>query len=344
MNQVPEEKKEAVTKILAIAGFAAILLFSVWLAIQVVNLLPNAISSLASLADSVYNYEPNEELQVATENSVINAGESFEISWTQMRNSGSYTFEYACVDGVSVEIKNQEGAIMAVACDTEVELNTATSLQILVASEKDRFIDLPYTITFTPEKGDSKVTNARVTIVNASIPTNGLAQSDESEEEDEEETDDQTPTVQTPSTPSTPTYVAGTPTTVTKLIYSIPTSNPKGSIDLEVKLLGVGTLSGKTFTASDSIDIDKQGAIQFEVKNIGTKTAEDWEYKAELPGDITYTSKDQKALKPNERAVITLGFEGITKDGKEKISVNVDAEDDVKKSNDSFTKTIKLVD
>lgn len=343
MNEVTEEKKTALTKTFAIIGFIVLVIFAVWLAVQVVRLLPSAFSSLASLADSVYSQK--QELEVATPNSVINAGETFTINWTKMRQDGTYSFTYKCTEGVAVDVKNATGEIVSLACDTPFALETGTSLEVLVASEKYRFVDVPYAITFI-QTGSTEplVTSKTITIVNATIPASSNLG-----------TDDNEVTVKpiVPSVPSkpvvttpvktTPTYTAGTPTTVTKYVYSVPVSDPKGKIDLQITYIGVGTLNGKTFTPSKNIEVDEEGALQFEVKNIGTKTSGEWSYEANLPSDITYTSGDQKALKPNERAVITLGFEGISKTGSEKISVELDVNNDVKSSNNEFDKTISIV-
>jgi hypothetical protein len=260
-----------------------------------------------------------------------------------MRKEGTYAFSYACVDGVSVDIRKNEREITPVACETAVELGDATSVEVLVTSEKTRFVDLAYTITFTENGANTQKLASRstVTIVNATIPTSGAVANNDVKEETPAKP---APVATTPKPVKTPVYTAGTPTTVTKYIYTTPVSDPKGKIDLQVTFLGVGTLSGKTFIPKTSIDIDDQSALQFEVKNIGTKTAEDWSYEANLPSDISYASDDQKALKPNERAVITLGFEGISKTGTEEVSVEVTAKNDVKTSNDEFEKTIKIVD
>lgn len=338
MNQVPEEKKESLTKVFAIVGFIAIILFAVWLAVQIVSLIPSAFSSLASLADSVYNYDKQQDLVVATPNSVVNAGESVTVTWTKMRKEGVYSFTYKCTDGVAIDAKNAAGEVVSVACDTPFSLDGKTSVDLIVASEKFRFVDVSYTITFSQigVKNSALSTTKTITIVNPSVPTAGTAQ---------------TPATQTPATPTvaatttvkTPSHVAGTPTTVKKYIYVVPTSNPNGKIDLQVTYLGVGTLNGKVFTPATAIRTDQNGAIQFEIKNIGTKTSDVWDYTAALPASITYASGPQLALKPNERAVITLGFEGVTQVGAQKFGVQLNAKNDVNKTNDAFTWSVVIV-
>jgi len=55
MNDANQEPKTAAIKTLAIVGFAAAIFVGVWLSIQVVHYIPSALSTLASLAESVYN-------------------------------------------------------------------------------------------------------------------------------------------------------------------------------------------------------------------------------------------------------------------------------------------------
>ncbi len=341
-TEVTEEQKSAFTKVLAIVGFFALIILMVWLAVKIVSVLPNAFGSLASIADSVYNHDRKETLTVTTEKSVINAGESFVITWEKLGAPGTYNFSYACTDGVSVEVRDETGAISPLSCDTPFAINGMSSLDVRVASEKNRFTDVRYTLAFIPEdsKKDVITKEGLATIVNATIPTtNGGAVAEETpatpapgEVAGEATIDTPAPVAETPK-PTAPT----TPTYVPEVTYTTPVSDPNGKIDLIVTYKSVGTMDGSKFTPSSKLDTDKKGAIQFEIKNIGTKTATDWSYKAELPSGIEYTSPAQKALKPNERALITLGFEGISETGTEKFGVTVDAAGDVNKKNNAFT-------
>lgn len=343
MNEVTTEEKDGLTKTFAIVGFLVLIIFAVWLAVRIVSIVPSAFSSLASLADSVYNHNNKQELEVGSENSVMNAGASFPISWTKMRRDGTYTFSYACTEGVSIDVKNAEGTIVSLACGTPLALNGATSLEVLVASEKYRFVDIPYTITYTG-KGDTEIgvtTTKTVTIVNATIPATGVAVIETPKPVVKPVVSKPVATV-TPT--KKPTYVAPKPhTTVSKVVYSLPVSNPNGSIDLQVTMLGSGTLSGSTFSKASSINVNKTGAIQFAIKNIGTKTADVWSYVANLPGDMTYTSPAEKALKPQEQAIITLSFDGITKTGSKQFSVAVVAQNDIVKANNTAVSSVVIV-
>lgn len=343
MNQVPEQKKESATKTLAIVGFVALILFIVWLAVQIVSVIPSAFSSLASIADSVYNPQSNQEIVIQTNSSVVNAGESFTINWTQMRGNGTYSFSYDCTDGVAVDIRQGSGAITSVDCDESFELNSGIpSLDMRITSEKQRFSDIRYTITYSNEALENDiVAHAIITIVNASIPAGTVAGEDTTVEEDEEETVvDEEESTPTPTTGVT----AGEPTVIEEVIYKIPVSDPNGKIDLRVTHLGVGTIRNGIFVPTAEIDTDTKGAIQFEIKNIGTKTADNWSYVVNLPSDIEYDAGSQKALKPNEKAVITVGFEGIARTGIEKFGAEVTAQGDVNKANNEYVWSVKVVD
>ncbi|MFT7507080.1 MAG: hypothetical protein ACI92I_000218 [Acidimicrobiales bacterium] len=347
MNQVTQEQKDSVTKTFAIVGFIAAILFAVWLAVQIVSVIPSAFSSLASIADGVYNYNEDQSLIVATQNSIINTGESFTLSWTEMNRSGAYAFSYACAEGVSIEIRDAQNNIGALDCNTPLSLGIVTSLDLVVASEKQRFTDVTYTVTYTPSVKSAKeiATSAKVTIVNIHIPTGAVLVEEATTIEPEEGN-----VVINEITPKPPTtnpgtgLVAGTPTTIEEIIYAIPTSDPNGKIDMQVTFLGIGKLSGKTFVRTATLDKDENGAFQFEVKNVGTKTADSWSYEANLPSGIEYNAGSQKALKPNEKAIITIGFEGLTQVGTEKIGATVTAKNDVNKRNNSFTWSVKVVE
>ncbi len=346
MNQVTPEQKDSVTKTFAIVGFVAVILFAVWLAVQIVSIIPSAFNSLASIADGVYNYNEDQSLLIATKNSVVNTGEAFTISWTKMNRPGTYSFSYQCTDGTSASVRDAQGGIVDLNCDTVLNLGEKTNLDIFIESEKQRFVDVTYTIVYTPDNNDieSIASDSKITVVNATIPTQGANQdANEEKESTENGTDENTETsVSLPHTPNTIT--PGTPTTVEEVIYAIPVSDPNGTVDLKITYLGVGTLTGTTFTRAANINRDEQGAFQFAVENIGTKTSEKWSFNADLPSGITYTSKQQVELKPAEKAIITIGFDGLTQLGTEKFGVTLDVPNDVNTKNNQFVWSVEVVE
>ena len=67
--------KQHVLKLLAVGGFIALIIIIAWLGVQIVRVAPKAITSLASIADVVYNYE-DIKVDVASNKAVANADES----------------------------------------------------------------------------------------------------------------------------------------------------------------------------------------------------------------------------------------------------------------------------
>jgi hypothetical protein len=362
MNNINEQKdQDRVLKILAIAGFVGLLIIIAWLGIQLVRVLPNAFTSLASLADSVYNYEPV-DLIVVSNKSTVNPDENFTLSWSIPKQKGSFAFSYACADGLAVDMRDLGNSIKNLACDTNYNIGSVGTLELIAQSERERFVDIAYTVDFIPTDATEPTgTQAGVvTVINPAISDNNdvaVVPDEETTEEVATTEETEEPAVTTPtssSTPTTPTTPAPTPTkpvtpapkpTYTQqYVYSIPTSDPKGFTDLNARHLGSGILDANNrFIATTIIDNDNRGAIQFEVKNVGTKTSNKWTYTAKLPNGTTYTSGSQTELKPNERAVITLGFT-IETTGTKTNTVSVAVSSDNKLANNSFSTNIVVTE
>ena len=97
------------------------------------------------------------------------------------------------------------------------------------------------------------------------------------------------------------------------------------------------------FVTKATFDKDDTAAFRFEVKNIGTKTSNDWTYTLALPGDTEYISDNQTALTPNERVVFTVGFEP-TSDTKNSVKIGgtVKTDTDANTKNNSFDWSVKV--
>lgn len=340
--------RTTVTKTAAVTGFIALIAFFVWLAVQIASLVPSAFSSLASLADSVYNNRPSSQIVVGNPNTIVNTGESFTITWTDLNREGSYTFSYLCVDGVAVDVRTSGSRIETVTCGETLTLGEAvTSLEVLARSEQRRFTDINYIIGFIPAGATeaSISTTATLTVVNANIPQSqsGVATPEPEAEAPVEEPAGEVAgeTTDTPATPTRP----GTPTVIETPIFALPVSNPNGFVDLAVRYLAVGTMDADNdFTPRGTIDEDVRGAFQFEVRNLGTKTSDEWTFTATFTSGTTYESKTQAGLKPNERSIITLGFDYVGERGAQTFGASIDVDDDINPKNDSFTWAVNIVE
>src|SRR3989344_9686386 len=100
MNNVTPERKQNVLKSLALAGLLAIIIFIAWVSVQIVSVFPNAVSSLASLADSVYSYDPRDEKDITLSTPVNDAksGATITTAWDRQLKPGSYALSCTCQD------------------------------------------------------------------------------------------------------------------------------------------------------------------------------------------------------------------------------------------------------
>ncbi len=344
-NNTVERDKNRILKSLAIAGFIGLIIVIAWLGIKLVQVLPNAFGSLASLADSVYNYEPP-TVTASSNKTTAAVDETVTLTWEGPKTAGSYAFSYQCAEGLALDMRASDGAVKSLMCDTNYSIGDVTSLEVVAMAEKTRFTDLKYRIDYIPSGKTEPTASDENTIVvlNATIgstPTE-TATSTPATSTPPVAVATTTPTKPTtPVKPTTPTKPAST-TYVQTPVYGIPTSDPKGYTDLAVTIIGAGTLEGRTFTRVTKLDNDKNGAVQFSIHNLGTKTSDRFTYEVKLPNGETFTSGVQSPLKPNERAVLTLGFlpEDVT--GTKSYSVRVTTASDKVSSNNTANAKIEI--
>jgi hypothetical protein len=336
--------QRALIKLLAIVGFFALIALIIWAIVQGIRAFPSGFSSLASIAETINGYRPNAELTVTVEKDIVNSGETFTITWNDM-GEGEYQFGYECTEGVQFSVRTDQGNLQKINCTEDLVLpGNVTGLFASVESSAQRFSDVAFSVAFDPKNGDVHVKEGRVTVVNATLaqtPTDTTPEAPVIEPvvvvEPKPEPVTPTPTV----TPTAPTPKPVTPTETTFTYY--PTSIPNGNVDLQITYLGVGTIERGSFVPKATFDEDDRAAFRFEVKNVGTKTADSWVYELTLPGDVDYKSGSQAALLPNERAIYTVGFELIeSNDRSVHVEAEVDARGDVNSRNDSFDWSVKV--
>lgn len=325
-------------KTLAVLGFIVLIIFAVWLAVQIVKLTPSTFSSLANLLESTQKgREAQNELVIESDDSVINSKEAFAIKWSDLKRDGAYTLMYECADDVTLSIR-VGGEIIPMNCGETFVLPKETfSVDASLISEKERFVDVVYRVAFIKDSESEAAFEAEktVTVVNATVP-NGDTVAKNDDEEKADDTKKEEPKTVATSTPKT------TPTTTYKYAYTKPVSNPNGYTDLSTKFIGIGIVKNGNFTAYEKLDAGEEGAMQFAVKNIGTKTSGAWTYKIALPDGTDITSKAQAPLQPNEQATLTVIFPDAGKDGTRKIEVFVSG--DTSTNNNHFEAIFEVVD
>ncbi len=347
MNNEITEPRGPRLKILAIIGLLAAIAVIAWLAVQIVALAPSTFTSLASLAEGISQYKEavmageNKALVITSNISTLESSKPATISWEKDGEPGTYAFSYSCADGVTVDIVASEG-LKSISCDTRYSLGDTDNVTLVIESTQAADTNLSYAISFmrANDIGPIRIGEQTVAIKNEGLAVaapveNGevLGESDKNDFVADEIVAPEAPKPTKPVTPAVP--VVETPT----YTYALPVSNPNGFTDLATRFLNVGDIVNGKFVAG-SIERDDNGAFQFEVKNIGTKTSDSWSYTVALPDGDTYTSPKQTALKPNERAVISLGFD--TPDKASHTFVVVVKVEDKTSSNNSFKKVVNF--
>lgn len=361
METITPEQKQPVLKGLALAGLLAVIIFIAWLSIQIVQVFPTALTSLANLANSVYNYNPlqTRSLALTPGEILVNAGEPFTVAWEAMSASGTYVFSYDCIEAPNVTITAGEKEFSNAACATPYDIGSENSVSVMISDTKERYTDISYTVSFFRPNGTAPAATktATTTIINQAVlmpeeeptttdvvvvpvkpevPQNVVVATTTAEvtatapkASTTTATRPTKPATKTPVTIATPTY-----------IYKIPVSDPKGQSDLVVSYLGIGTQNKTgTFNNTGVIERNTVGAIQFAVHNIGSKTSESWSYTVALPNGSTYKSSDEKPLLPNERAVLTIQFPALTEGIRASYGATVFTRADSNQNNNAFTMT-----
>lgn len=146
-----------------------------------------------------------------------------------------------------------------------------------------------------------------------------------------------TPTKPTTSTPTAPVQYR------TVATYQVPVSDPNGYTDLAANFVAVGKMtSNERFAPSSSLDKGETGAVQFQIKNNGTKTSGAWHFVAKLPNGQTLTSKVQNPLGPSEVTTLTLAFDAGDSRGKYDLEVTAVGGNDTLVSNNSFRTEVTI--
>jgi hypothetical protein len=324
---------------LTFVGVLALAVLVGFIAVRGFSVMPDALSQTASAVSSVFR--SSEQIRVRTDSPNIISGQEFNLTWEHkgQQTDGSYSFSYACRDGLHFEKVSPDGEPVVLDCNTHHELSGDGKVELLPVSTANRFIDVPTSVHFIRStdsrilvSGDTllTVTNREVSDSRSSLANNGSSEtsngilSETTPEENTPSTVDvdntvPSPTVTPPPVPAPPQ----TPLHRTDLAYvgsSCSYSDPAGVQDLAVKILSVGVKGRSapyTFTQKNEIMPNELAAVKFEIANLGTKTLEaGWEFQVILPTKYPtsprlYVQDDPKrhVLCPGEKIELEIGFD-----------------------------------
>ena len=305
LNQ--EHMRDLSLKTLATVGIVVLLVVGAWGVVIVARNIPNVFSGLGAAVSSVTSiFTPAERLEITMESANVESGVPFSLSWKHVnkRGVGSYTILFACRDGLSVEAPTARGTYEKVACDTPFNFENAQEhIRLIATSIRSRFLDVPFTISFTRlEDGIvAATTEMTLTVINEEVSGTTLPV---------------TPSTPTPArTPTSPRIPGGESRSNYVLTPCGHISDPSGRPDLSVRILSLGTLDRSTnaFTPGAGVLVGSRAAIRFEIENVGTRTAEYWYFNASLPSwpFHIFHGDAQRSLGPGDKIEYTLGFDAI---------------------------------
>jgi hypothetical protein len=332
-------KSDVAIKVLATLGIIAIIVFVGWGTLTLARkFAPNAMDSLASAFVSLTSvFVPGDKVNVSLDPKTVASGKSvtvsFEHSGKNDEDEGTYALSYSCKDGVSLTTQNGE----IIFCNTAWNFaGSQSSVTVTAVSSEDATVNVPITVTFTPDDSDKKEIKGEAALK----ITNGGKSAATSTPETSATTTSTTPVTPRPN-PATPK--PRTPGTSTNGVYIIPgsagtVSNPNGRVDLVARIIEVGVIgSDNVFVATSTHRLGTKIAVRFEIENIGDKTSPEWNFNAALP---TYPfhifhSDMQPVLTPGDKIQYTLGFDSAQAGYNKEFTVNADPANGVNESNET---------
>ena len=145
-----------------------------------------------------------------------------------------------------------------------------------------------------------------------------------------------------PGVTTTTTYPTGTTVAVPAALSGLP--------DLAVEITAIGylnTSNTNSFVRSSEIPDGKRGAVKFAIVNRGTNVSGSFKFDAKLPttsSSYTFTSATQQSLRPNDRIDYVLGFDKTKSGDDREIRITVDADKDIRESNENNNTDTETVD
>lgn len=340
MTNVIAERKERILKTLALFGLLGILLLIAWLSVQIVNVFPKAITSLASLADSVYSYDPKQtkNIPITSTQTGVPSGDEFNLTWEQRYKTGSYSFSFECANDVKASIYSSQSEFKEAECNKLYNLGNVEGATIVFSTNATDTVAVPYTLTYFKTNASTKSAETTGLVTVHQGRTGTAPEPSVTVTVNDGPITPQTNTVAKPVT----TKPAPGPVTTYTYTYNLPVSDPKGKTDLSVGYLGIGQVVSGNFISTGIVKEGQKGALQFTVTNIGTKTSSDWTYEALLPGGVTYSSAKQSPLKPNEIATITIIFPAVNDTKEAEFEFTVKSTGETTNNNNALAWTTKV--
>ncbi|MDZ7726360.1 MAG: hypothetical protein U5L75_02145 [Candidatus Campbellbacteria bacterium] len=323
-------KRPAWIIVLAIAGILAV--FSA-LGVGIFQLAGQAPQNISELGTNLTNlFKGEERLELTLESTEMNSGDTLELD-IKHRNksidSDSYTIEFECDTGTSVELFGE-----SISCNDEIDLDDIEeSVSFSITTTDNRYTDIPVVVRGLESDITSDVF---LTVVNTEIATETgeTEENDDGDNEEDNNGDDKEDEEETEkengeeTTTKEPQYIT--------IERKGRVNDPSGISDLNLVIEATGSIDNDgDFVEKRRINDDDRAAIKFYVVNDGTKMVpNNWYFSALLPtrDNYYYRSPGQPRLYPGDRVEFILAFDDIH--AGETLYLNADPANDVKESSE----------
>ena len=230
----------------------------------------------------------------------VTSGAETTIGWQYNASGrGTYTFMYACVDGMSFDAIIPGSHNISLPCGTAITASTSNNIiAVMPLIQGSSSVSTSISIMFTPNGSDSPAEGHTSMLIHPGVAP-----------------------VEATSTTS------GNATNVPRI---------KSPADFTVRIVSVGTIDPRTgaYVSDIAHSLGDTVVVRFDIANNGGTATGPWTFDAELPtiNGYHYVSPVQSSLAPGDHILNTLRFTEIASGGGT-FSVDVNGNRAVKESN-----------
>lgn len=322
-------------KILTILGILVLLFF---ISIGIVKFVPKAIGSLSGASVYLSNLFSKDGIELVTDKKTMQSGGTLTVSWKNTsKETGLYTWSFACTEGITVLYRSTDGKMLPVICETSFPIpEAASSYPFVVNSTSDKAIKVSMTLAlFNKETKELIYSDQAEVTVSKDAPIEVPTQPSNN-------TPTYNPgTAPATTTPPNPNVSATKPSNNTSTVPAQPISHV-GPTDISIALVSANAIQSGTINLIPLTNVgpNDKVVLRFRIANLGQNQTGTWRLTASLPtrtiADQAYVSKFQPSLLPATSHEMTLMFDAFDA-SKNKISITIENSNDTNSANNIIT-------
>ena len=347
------EKKFNTANIIAIAGFALLIVIAIWSATQLVKYAPRALEGI-SFGDIISS---ESEINMNLPRAIFESDDELKVEWTLSSiQGGSISFMYACADGVVMDVFDKNsGRYITLPCNTPYNISPEKegSVKIKIRSQNKQDISLPIAMVYV-DKNSKKVKDVVDIIIKKSaesVYTNSINSADQSYNQDldtstqntQNDTESNDGKESTILNNANDTNRTQGNTQRSEVANNQCVSKKFGTPDLKVFNVRIGSVASNGYFIEKSTFAQLEPVvIKFYVSNAGDKTTPSWYFNITSNSSVRYTSSAQPRISPCSGRIYTINLQNIPAD-LSWIKINVDPSNLIHEKSESNNSAIKYI-